>query len=194
LFETLKVTGKASLQADVQYIKNQEKPVVCRERADTETYVGGSKPLNHLQMIDFWPVSHQTLHGFHGRRNPTWRQANTRIVDYYYVWKPGRSLTCSGQLHIMYVEPVPTGQKHVAGSSYLCASTDHCWPVGLGEIRHLPANHGHNSCDMDTQIYAVDAQRHCPQDTTSSMLTLSRGAERHPSFVGGRTDFFFKFS
>ena len=35
---------------------------------------------------------------------------------------------------------------------------------------------------MDTQIYAVDAQRHCPQDTTSSMLTLSRGAEQHPSF------------
>jgi len=45
----------------VQIIKNQEKPVVCREKADTEVYVGGSKPLNHLQMIDFGPVSHQTL-------------------------------------------------------------------------------------------------------------------------------------
>ena len=74
--------------------------------------------------------------------------------------------------------------------------TDHCRPVGLSEIWHLPANHGHNSYDMDTQIYAVDmdtqiydmdtqiyaVQRYCPQDTTSSMLTLSRGAERQPSF------------
>jgi len=47
------MTGKAYLQADVQDIKNQENPVVCREKADTEVYVGGSKPLNHLQMIDF---------------------------------------------------------------------------------------------------------------------------------------------
>ena len=41
------MTGKAYLQADVQDIKNQENPVVCREKADTEVYVGGSKPLNH---------------------------------------------------------------------------------------------------------------------------------------------------
>jgi len=47
------LTGKAYLQADVQNIKNQEKPVVCREKADSEVYVGGSKPLNHLQMIEF---------------------------------------------------------------------------------------------------------------------------------------------
>jgi len=47
------LTGKAYLQANVQNIKNQEKPVVCREKADTEVYVGGSKPLNHLQMTDF---------------------------------------------------------------------------------------------------------------------------------------------
>ena len=38
---------------DVQDTKNQEKPVVCTEREDTEAYFGGSKPLNHLQMIDF---------------------------------------------------------------------------------------------------------------------------------------------
>jgi len=43
------LTGKAYL---VQNIKNQGKPVVCREKADTEVYVGGSKPLNHLQMIE----------------------------------------------------------------------------------------------------------------------------------------------
>ena len=90
----------------VQNAKNQEIPVVCRERAHTAAYVGGSKPLNHLQMIDLWLVSHQTLcvHGFHGRCNPTWCQASTRIVDYYYVWKlwddNGRSLTYSGQFHI----------------------------------------------------------------------------------------------
>jgi len=47
------LTGKAYLQANVQNIKNQENPVVCREKADTEAYVGGSKPLNRLQMIDF---------------------------------------------------------------------------------------------------------------------------------------------
>ena len=47
------LTGKAYLQADVQNIKNQENPVVCREEADTEAYVGGSKPLNHFQMIFF---------------------------------------------------------------------------------------------------------------------------------------------
>jgi len=70
------------------------------------------------------------MDGVHGRRNPTRRHANTQIVDYYYVWKAyddtGTSLTCSGQLHIIYVEPVPTGQKHVAGSCFLCAGTDHC--------------------------------------------------------------------
>jgi len=126
------LTCKTYLQADVQDNKNQEKPVVCRDRADTEVYVGESKPWNHLLMIDFQPVSHQTLcvHGIHGRRNPTRRHANTRNVDYYYVWKAyddtDRSLTCSGQLHIIYVEPIPTGQKHVAGSSCLCAGTDHC--------------------------------------------------------------------
>jgi len=32
--------------------QNQEKLVVCRERADTEAYVSGSKPLNHFQMMD----------------------------------------------------------------------------------------------------------------------------------------------
>ena len=38
---------------DVQDPQNQEKLVVCTEREDTEAYVGGSKPLNHLQMTDF---------------------------------------------------------------------------------------------------------------------------------------------
>jgi len=38
---------------DVKDTKNQENPVVCTEREDTEAYVSGSKPLNHLQMIDF---------------------------------------------------------------------------------------------------------------------------------------------
>ena len=142
--------------SDVQDTKNQVKPVVC----ETKASVGVSKPLNHLQMTDFWPVSHQTLcvHGFRGRRNPTWRQASTRIVDYYYVWKAcddtGASLTCSGQLHIKYVEPVPTGQKHVAGSSYPYARAGHCSRLGLGEIGHLLANHGHVSRDMD--IFPVD--------------------------------------
>ena len=37
----------------VQDTKNQEKQVVCTEREDTEAYVSGSKPLNHLQMTDF---------------------------------------------------------------------------------------------------------------------------------------------
>jgi len=41
------LTCKAYLQADVQDNKNQEKSVVCRDRADTEVYVGDSKPLNH---------------------------------------------------------------------------------------------------------------------------------------------------
>jgi len=111
---------------------------------------------------------------------------STRNVDYYYVWKACddtcRLLTCSGQLHIIYVEPVPTSQKHVAGSSYLCAGTDHCWPVGLGEIGHLPANHGHTSCDMDNRGCAQYAKRECLQDPTTSMLRLSRGAQRQPSF------------
>jgi len=38
---------------DVQDTQNQEKQVVCTEREDTEAYVNGSKPLNHLQMTDF---------------------------------------------------------------------------------------------------------------------------------------------
>jgi len=33
-----------------------------------------------------------------------------------------------------------------------------------------------------TQIYAEDAQRYCPQDTTTSVLILCRGAELKPSF------------
>jgi len=32
---------------------HEELPVVCRERADTEASFGGSRPLNHLQMMDF---------------------------------------------------------------------------------------------------------------------------------------------
>ena len=125
------LTCKAYLQADVHDNKNQEK-LVCRDRADTEVYLGDSKPLNNLLMIDFQPVSFQTLcmHGVHCWRNPTRRHANTRIVDYYYGWKAcdntDRSLTCLGKLHIIYVEPIPTSQKHVAGSSCLCAGTDRC--------------------------------------------------------------------
>ena len=175
-----------------QNAQNQKIQVVCRQKVDTEVYASGSKPLNHLQMIDFWRVRHQTLcaHGFHGQRNLTRSQASTRNVDYYYFWKAyddtSRSLTCSGQLHVIYVEPVPTGQKHVVGSSYLWAGTDHCWLVGLREI-DLPANHCHNSCDMHKQGCAQYAKTCCLQEPTTSILRLSWGAERKP-FVGRRAE------
>ena len=124
-------------------------------QCDNETMRQWDK--NHLHMMDVWPASHQTLcvHGFHGQRNPTWRQTTRQIVDCYYVWKAcddtRRSLTCSCQLHITYVEPVPTGQKYVAGSSYPCARAGHCWPLGLGQLGRLPAKHGHDWRDMDKQ-------------------------------------------
>jgi len=82
------------------------------------------------------------------------------FIYLYYIYlkkasdDSGRSSTCSGQLHIKYVEQVPTGQKHVAGSSYPCARAGQCSPLGLGEIGHLPANHGHDSRDMRKQICA----------------------------------------
>ena len=103
----------------------------------------------HLFTYTFWHARTEA----HTHKHTCIIIIHTRIVDYYYVWKAyddtGRSLTCSGQLHIIYVEPVPTGKKHVEGSCYLCAGTDYCWPVGLGKIGHLPANlpqfmrHGH---------------------------------------------------
>ena len=107
-------------------------------------------------------------------------------MDYYHVWTTcddtGRSLTCSGQLDIIYVEPIPIGQENVAGSSSLWAGADHCQPIGLGKIGHLPANYGNNSCNMDKQGCAQYAQRYCPQYPTTNMLRSSRGAERQPSF------------
>jgi len=47
------VTYNKIFYLSVQNAKNQEILVVCTERKDTEAYFGGSKPLNHLQMIDF---------------------------------------------------------------------------------------------------------------------------------------------
>ena len=95
-------------------------------------------------------------------------------------------MTCSGELNITYIEPVLNGQYHVAGSSYIWAGSKHCCPVGLGEMGHLPANHGHNESDMDTRGCAEHAWRYCGQDPTSSMLRVSRGAAWQPSLVGGR--------